>query len=749
MSEKSVQPEMTPTVSVIVASYNASRYIAHAISSIQKQTLTNIEIVVSDDASTDDSVEIVTRLMANDARIRLLRSEQNCGPAAARNRALDIARGQWIAVVDSDDYIHPTRLATLIDLASRDAADIVADDLLFFDSEHSGQPTTLLNGPWARKQFSVEAAKYVRLNKMYGSGPVLGYLKPLFRADLIAADAIRYDESLRIGEDYNFVLALLRRGARFRVYPEILYFYRRHASSISHRLETSTLLALKTAALQVLKGLTPAELALRAEVVSGIRAIDRALAYEATIGFLKARNWPQAIRTVIAHPSVSALLRFPVLARMRRIRAAAGSMKSKRANPQACILSRQRVAGRTNGSSTYLLDLAQALSGSGVDVHFLSPSPATLGRWPFLKLSDDLSFLKSLRIRGTWRIGRFVISADPQRFIRGTLALVDMVLLRLRLSTAPHFKRDPYSIKLSLTRRDRLYIARYAPRLGDFLIADYCFLTDALPYALRPDAPSAVVMHDRFSRISIEASNTNSYGGTAVLTEVEECELLGRADLILAIQWDEADYVRRRLPNHRVVVTPMAARAAEAPQPGCDGSILFVGSSAGPNVEGMRWFVENCWQKIKTSHPGARLRVAGTVTQFMGPMPDGIQTLGFVESIDPLYEDAAVIISPLRSGTGLKIKLIEALGHGKSVVGTSKTLEGVEEYLGDAIVVEDEPAHFAEAVVALLDDRKARFDLASRGLAKIRLYFSPEKCYEPFLTAFLGRAGRSLGAEKG
>ena len=432
----------------------------------------------------------------------------------------------------------------------------------------------------------------------------------------------------------------------------------------------------------------------------------------------------------------------------RPSRAKTGSKSPKPTRPQACILSRQRVVGRTNGSSAYLLDLAQAIAGCGVDVHFLSPSPATLGRWPYLKLSDDLAFLKSVRIRGTWRVGRFVISTDPQRYVRGTLALLDVVLLRLGLSSKPYFKRDPYSIGLPLTRRDQLYLARYAPHLGDFLIADYCFLTDAIPYALRPDAPSAVVMHDRFSRISGELTNARSSGGTAVLSEAEECELLSRADLILAIQWDEADYVRRILPSHRVVVAPMAARPAKTPEPGRDGSILFVGSFAAPNVEGVKWFIENCWHRIKSSHPGAQLRVAGTVTQFMGPMPDGVQPLGFVESIDPLYQDAAVVISPLRSGTGLKIKLIEALGHGKSIVGTSKTLEGVEEYLADAIVVEDEPARFAEAVVALLSDRKARLDLASRGLAKIELYFSPEKCYGPFLKAFLSGANRSSEGEE-
>ena len=76
MSDEAARAE-APTVSVIVASYNASPYIAHAIASIQQQTLKDIEIIVSDDASTDGSVEIVTRLMSDDARIRLVRCDRN------------------------------------------------------------------------------------------------------------------------------------------------------------------------------------------------------------------------------------------------------------------------------------------------------------------------------------------------------------------------------------------------------------------------------------------------------------------------------------------------------------------------------------------------------------------------------------------------------------------------------------------------------------------------------------------------
>ena len=347
-----------PTVSVIIANYNGSAHLADAIKSIQKQTLRNIEIIVSDDASDDSSVAIITRLMADDARIRLLTSDCNRGPAVARNKALDIALGEWLAIVDSDDFIHPTRFATLVQAAEFDGADIVADDLLIFNSDSSFPPKTLLKGEWTKAPFWIDAVSFIRENNFYRRGPILGYLKPLFRSALVRANAVRYDETLRIGEDYNFVLALLRSGARFRVHPNILYFYRQHSLSISHRLQTKVLEALKFADLRLLGELLSTEQHLRLKINARIRSIDTALAYEEILDSLKARNWVQASRTIAANPRTIALLRLPILARLRRLWRKFNSGRSKSEKRQVCVLSRQRVVGRTNGSSVYLLELA-------------------------------------------------------------------------------------------------------------------------------------------------------------------------------------------------------------------------------------------------------------------------------------------------------------------------------------------------------------------------------------------------------
>ena len=308
---------LRPTVSVIMANYNGAAHLMDAIRSIQGQTLRDLEIIVSDDASSDDSVRIVTELMAEDPRIRLVRSERNGGPAAARNRALPLAKGEWIAVMDSDDLMHPDRLTTLVQVARRDNADMVADNLVEFDMTGSKPPRPLLSGRWARKPFWVEICRYIQLNHFYGRGPGLGYLKPLFRKTILTGPTAYYDETLRIAEDYNLVLRLLYAGRQMRVYPLPLYFYRKHSASISHRLNESALEALKATDVRFLGKISRENQPVAGAVKRRMKSIETALAFERLLNALKSRNWPAAIGIALTKPRAAALLRFPLGVRLR------------------------------------------------------------------------------------------------------------------------------------------------------------------------------------------------------------------------------------------------------------------------------------------------------------------------------------------------------------------------------------------------------------------------------------------------
>lgn len=101
---------MDNKISIITPAWNSERYIAETIRSVQAQTFTNWEMLITDDGSTDDTISIIEAFANNDPRIKLYRMEKNGGAAKARNNSLSMAEGRFIAYLDSDDIWKPEKL---------------------------------------------------------------------------------------------------------------------------------------------------------------------------------------------------------------------------------------------------------------------------------------------------------------------------------------------------------------------------------------------------------------------------------------------------------------------------------------------------------------------------------------------------------------------------------------------------------------------------------------------------------------
>ena len=114
-----------PLVSVIMPAYNAAPFIGEAMASVIAQTVTDWELLVIDDGSRDDSLQIVQNIAATDPRIHVLQNDVNMGVARARNRGLDLFRGKYVALLDSDDYWDPRFLECSLARAEETLADIV------------------------------------------------------------------------------------------------------------------------------------------------------------------------------------------------------------------------------------------------------------------------------------------------------------------------------------------------------------------------------------------------------------------------------------------------------------------------------------------------------------------------------------------------------------------------------------------------------------------------------------------------
>jgi glycosyltransferase involved in cell wall biosynthesis len=134
------------------------------------------------------------------------------------------------------------------------------------------------------------------------------------------------------------------------------------------------------------------------------------------------------------------------------------------------------------------------------------------------------------------------------------------------------------------------------------------------------------------------------------------------------------------------------------------------------------------------------LTIAGSVCGRLGAVPEGVRPLGLVPDLAPLYAAAGVVVSPLHTGSGLKIKLVEAMGHGKAIVATPVTMQGVESLGGTAVLVEEDPARFADAVLSLLADPARRATLAEAALAAACARFSASACYAEAVAFLAGAA---------
>jgi succinoglycan biosynthesis protein ExoO len=234
---------MAVDVSFLIAVKNVAAYLPAALQCALDQRNIALEAVVVDDGSSDGSQDIAQRFASRDDRVRLVRNE-GAGISAARNTGLAHARGDWIAILDADDLIHPDRSARLLKLAGG-GYEIVADNLLLFVEERPDLPPKPLiaHARWSTPR-AIAIGAYLRSTFGNSETPPLGVLKPMLRRDFIEANRLRYDLRLRIGEDQDFCARALAAGARFGYLPQSLYCYRKHAASLSYRMRETDIAAM-------------------------------------------------------------------------------------------------------------------------------------------------------------------------------------------------------------------------------------------------------------------------------------------------------------------------------------------------------------------------------------------------------------------------------------------------------------------------------------------------------------------------
>jgi len=212
-----------PKVAIIIAVLNGIKTIGKSIESAQCQTEKDIEIVVIDDGSTDGTADYVKGFAETDPRIKIIKLEKNGGAAAATNIAIEQATGEWIAILDADDWYEPERIDILLKAAAAYNADLVCDNLKIFDHARGEIIESTHHGPKNHVMILNAATYFRRDNPLIRHA--IGYTQPMIKKKFLADHKIVYNPSHRIGYDFIFVAEILLCGGKAIIVPGAYYVY--------------------------------------------------------------------------------------------------------------------------------------------------------------------------------------------------------------------------------------------------------------------------------------------------------------------------------------------------------------------------------------------------------------------------------------------------------------------------------------------------------------------------------------------
>lgn len=309
--------EKLPDISFIIAAYNAAETLDKAIGSALAQVGVGVEVIVADDCSTDATRAVAAAYGGN---VRLIALERNGGPSAARNAAISAARGRWLATLDADDTIEPDRLLRMITRAEAAGAQIAVDNMRVIRADGT-LPETMFSPAALAATPMLTLPAFIRSNALFRSEHNFGYLKPVFERAFIERHHLRFDENLRIGEDYLFLASAMALGAACVIEPEPGYNYHIREGSISRVLDLRHIEAMMEGDRRFLSRHSLDAAATAAQTFRA-RSLRQAHAFLELVDGIKQRSLSRALRAAWRDPLAIAHLRMPIAIRLNRMAAA-------------------------------------------------------------------------------------------------------------------------------------------------------------------------------------------------------------------------------------------------------------------------------------------------------------------------------------------------------------------------------------------------------------------------------------------
>lgn len=231
-----------PLISIIIPIYKVEPYIANCIQSVVEQTYSNLEIILVDDGSPDNSTDIAENVLKNNGKNYIVIHQENKGLGEARNSGLNKANGEWVYFLDSDDMIVPETIEHLVAATKRETDFVFSNYRIITDKAEA-------YGKFAKADAIYYNAEIIRKEFLLRKKIILAP-GTLYRKDFLDRNKLRF-EKIPWSEDQQFMFRLLRIADKIGYVEEPLYQYLQRAGSIMNATEPQKILEGYKAILQV------------------------------------------------------------------------------------------------------------------------------------------------------------------------------------------------------------------------------------------------------------------------------------------------------------------------------------------------------------------------------------------------------------------------------------------------------------------------------------------------------------------
>ncbi len=349
------------------------------------------------------------------------------------------------------------------------------------------------------------------------------------------------------------------------------------------------------------------------------------------------------------------------------------------------------------GNAEYLAAFSTALRKAGCHVELFMLHPESGGLLLRRLYPQYLACVDDIHLRWHFKFGSHFLNYNPLYWLRAIFRLFGFSGRLAQTGERLWGFPTPSARALAWIQKR---LAIFAP---DLIVANY-FNASAVFARASSKARKAILVHDILALRLQSFQSTGDRPDFDPHMVAQEAGAFELADLCVAITDDECRHIATHHPGTRAVVFPFVSTSYdESHPPAAEPICIFVGSDNIPNRHGLQWLLKEVWPLVQAKNPYIRLRIVGGIpVDSMSALPDNVDYVGHVDDVHIEYASANIALVPLRVGSGLKVKLIEALAHGVPVVSTTCGSSGLASMSADCLRIQDDAQGFASAVVEML-----------------------------------------------